>query len=125
MNSVTATALNAAISIVPTPYNNPRMARPTKHAPTRPRPRPMAARMMPSFRIRPKHVILARAQRHSQSDFVRTLRDGEGHDAGLNGYLDAVAERERHADVASLRHVFAPESVAVIGASRRPGTVGG
>jgi acyl-CoA synthetase (NDP forming)/GNAT superfamily N-acetyltransferase len=43
---------------------------------------------------------------------------------GLNGYLDAVAERERHADVASLRHVFAPESVAVIGASRRPGTVG-
>jgi acyl-CoA synthetase (NDP forming) len=35
-----------------------------------------------------------------------------------------VAERERRADVASLRHVFAPESVAVIGASRRRGTVG-
>ncbi len=49
-------------------------------------------------------------------------RDGAG--TGLNGYLSAVAERERHADVASLRHVFAPESVAVIGASRRPGTVG-
>ena len=49
-------------------------------------------------------------------------RDGVG--TGLNGYLNAVAERERHADVASLRHVFAPESVAVIGASRRPGTVG-
>ena len=48
--------------------------------------------------------------------------DGAG--TGLNGYLNAVAERERHADVASLRHVFAPESVAVIGASRRPGTVG-
>jgi len=31
---------------------------------------------------------------------------------------------ERHAGVASLRQVFAPESVAVIGASRRPGTVG-
>jgi len=39
-------------------------------------------------------------------------------------YLNAVAERERHADVASLRHIFAPESVAVIGASRRHGTVG-
>jgi GNAT superfamily N-acetyltransferase/predicted CoA-binding protein len=48
----------------------------------------------------------------------------EGAGTGLNGYLNAVAERERHADVASLRHVFAPESVAVIGASRRPGTVG-
>jgi acyl-CoA synthetase (NDP forming)/GNAT superfamily N-acetyltransferase len=48
--------------------------------------------------------------------------DGAG--TGLNGYLNAVAERERRADVASLRHVFAPESVAVIGASRRPGTVG-
>ena len=35
-----------------------------------------------------------------------------------------MAERERSADVASLRHVFAPESVAVIGASRRRGTVG-
>jgi predicted CoA-binding protein/GNAT superfamily N-acetyltransferase len=49
-------------------------------------------------------------------------RGGPGTD--LNDYLNAVAERERHADVASLRHVFAPESVAVIGASRRPGTVG-
>ena len=42
----------------------------------------------------------------------------------LDSYLDAVAEREREADVVSLRHVFAPGSVAVIGASRRPGTVG-
>ena len=41
-----------------------------------------------------------------------------------DNYSDAVAERERRADVASLRHVFAPESVAVIGASRRRGTVG-
>jgi len=48
--------------------------------------------------------------------------DGAG--TGLNGYLDAVATRERHADVASLRHAFAPGSVAVIGASRRPGAVG-
>jgi acyl-CoA synthetase (NDP forming)/GNAT superfamily N-acetyltransferase len=42
----------------------------------------------------------------------------------LDSYLDAVGERERYADVASLRHIFAPESVAVIGASRRRGTVG-
>ena len=42
----------------------------------------------------------------------------------LDGYLNAVAARERRADAASLRRVFAPESVAVIGASRRHGTVG-
>ncbi len=47
-------------------------------------------------------------------------------DAGptLDSYLNAVAERERSAEAASLRYVFAPESVAVIGASRRRGTVG-
>ena len=39
-------------------------------------------------------------------------------------YLDAAAARERRADVASLRHVFQPDSVAVIGASRRTGTPG-
>ncbi len=43
---------------------------------------------------------------------------------GLGTYQDAVAERERSADVASLRHVLTPASVAVIGASRRPGSVG-
>ena len=43
---------------------------------------------------------------------------------GLDSYLNAVAERESRAEVASLRHVLAPESVAVIGASRRRGTVG-
>ena len=47
-------------------------------------------------------------------------------DAGeaLDAYLEAVAARERGADVASLRHIFAPESIAVIGAGRRRGTVG-
>jgi GNAT superfamily N-acetyltransferase len=45
-------------------------------------------------------------------------------DAALATYRDAVAERERSADVASLRHLLAPASVAVIGASRRPGSVG-
>jgi acyl-CoA synthetase (NDP forming)/GNAT superfamily N-acetyltransferase len=47
-------------------------------------------------------------------------------DAGirLDAYLDTVAVRERSANVASLRPVFQPASVAVIGASRRLGTVG-
>ncbi len=47
-------------------------------------------------------------------------------DAGptLDSYLNAVAERESRAEAASLRHVLAPESVAVVGASRRRGTVG-
>ena len=39
-------------------------------------------------------------------------------------YLDAMAERERCTDAASLRYVLAPESVVVIGASRHRGTVG-
>ena len=42
----------------------------------------------------------------------------------LEDYLDTVALRERSANVASLRPVFAPRSVAVVGASRRQGTVG-
>jgi acyl-CoA synthetase (NDP forming)/GNAT superfamily N-acetyltransferase len=42
----------------------------------------------------------------------------------LDSYLTAVAEREGRAELASLRHVLAPESVVVIGASRRPGTIG-
>jgi acyl-CoA synthetase (NDP forming) len=37
----------------------------------------------------------------------------------------AVDLRERSADVASLRHVLAPESIVVVGASDRPGSVGG
>ena len=47
-------------------------------------------------------------------------------DDGLqfDAYLDTVAVRERAANVASLRPVFQPASVAVIGASRRSGTVG-
>jgi acyl-CoA synthetase (NDP forming)/GNAT superfamily N-acetyltransferase len=45
-------------------------------------------------------------------------------DPHLEPYLRAVERREGRADVASLRHVFRPASVAVVGASRRPGTVG-
>src|ERR1700722_5739731 len=42
----------------------------------------------------------------------------------LDRYLTAVAGREGRAESASLRHVLAPESVVVIGASRRRGTIG-
>ena len=49
---------------------------------------------------------------------------GDAADPGWEPYLDAVADREGRADVASLRPLFAPESVAVIGASRHPGGVG-
>ena len=49
---------------------------------------------------------------------------GEETDAALGTYRAAVAERERSADVASLRHVLTPASVAVIGASGRPRSVG-
>ncbi len=39
-------------------------------------------------------------------------------------YLDAVANREKQADVASLEPLLNPRSVAVIGAGRRSGSVG-
>ena len=42
----------------------------------------------------------------------------------LGRYLEAVAGRESRADVASLRPLLQPRSVAVVGASRRRATVG-
>ena len=42
----------------------------------------------------------------------------------LGHYLEAVASRESQADVASLRPLLQPRSVAVVGASRRRATVG-
>jgi GNAT superfamily N-acetyltransferase len=39
-------------------------------------------------------------------------------------YLGAVAERERTADVHSLQPLLRPQSIAVVGVSRRTGTVG-
>ena len=42
----------------------------------------------------------------------------------LQAYQDSVAMREQLADVASLRHLLSPSSVAVIGASRQPSGVG-
>ena len=41
-----------------------------------------------------------------------------------SAYLDAVAGRDRHADVASLEPPLNPRSVAVVGAGRRPGSIG-
>ena len=65
--------------------------------------------------------------RRTLEDGVYDLRfplpGGDG-DAGLDTYWDAVAERERSADVASLAHALAPGSVAIIGAGRRSGSVG-
>ena len=45
-------------------------------------------------------------------------------DEQLDRYLDVVARRGSRADVASLRHLLQPGSVAVIGAGRRRGSVG-
>jgi len=39
-------------------------------------------------------------------------------------YLDAVLKRDSVADAASLAHLLKPSSIAVIGAGRRPGSVG-
>ena len=39
-------------------------------------------------------------------------------------YLDAVAGREQHADVASLEPLLNPRSAAVVGTSHRPGSIG-
>ena len=65
-------------------------------------------------------------ERHYEDGVFKLAFPLPSADAGptLEGYLNAVAEREGRAEIASLRHVLAPESVAVIGASRRRGTVG-
>jgi acyl-CoA synthetase (NDP forming)/GNAT superfamily N-acetyltransferase len=65
-------------------------------------------------------------QRHLEAgvlEFTCALPQGDA-DPRWDLYLDAAAARERRADVASLRHVFQPDSVAVVGASHRMGTPG-
>jgi acyl-CoA synthetase (NDP forming)/GNAT superfamily N-acetyltransferase len=52
--------------------------------------------------------------------FPLPAHDGEH----LDVYLDAVAKRASRAEIASLRHLFQPASIAVIGASRHRGSVG-
>ena len=51
------------------------------------------------------------------------LPDGEDN-YRLDNYLATVASKESRADVASLRPLLQPRSVAVVGAGRRPRTVG-
>jgi predicted CoA-binding protein/GNAT superfamily N-acetyltransferase len=64
-------------------------------------------------------------QRRLSADVVELTFPLPGEaDPGLDQYLDQVAARESRADVASLQHVLWPASVAVVGASRRRGTVG-
>jgi acyl-CoA synthetase (NDP forming)/RimJ/RimL family protein N-acetyltransferase len=64
-------------------------------------------------------------ERHFADGVIELMMPLPGHDGGqLDHYLDAVADRASRADVASLRHLLLPESVAVIGAGRRRGSVG-
>jgi acyl-CoA synthetase (NDP forming)/RimJ/RimL family protein N-acetyltransferase len=56
-------------------------------------------------------------------DMIFPLPGGET-DQRLDSYLESVASRESRADVASLRHLLQPASVAVVGAGRHRGTVG-
>jgi len=65
--------------------------------------------------------------RRTLQDGVYDLRfplPGDYGDADLDTYREAVAERERSADVASLRHVLIPASVAVIGVSHSGDSAG-
>src|ERR1700733_9958300 len=65
--------------------------------------------------------------RRKQADGVTELvfdLPGDVADPGWGPYLDAVARREGRAEVGGLPGLFAAESVAVVGASRRPGSVG-
>ncbi len=66
------------------------------------------------------------AKRRIAGDTVElTFPLPSGEDAyRLGSYLEAVASRESRADVASLRPLLQPRSVAVVGPSRRRGTAG-
>jgi acyl-CoA synthetase (NDP forming)/GNAT superfamily N-acetyltransferase len=65
-------------------------------------------------------------RRHASDGVVDLIIPIPAHDGdpGLAGYLDAVSRRESTADVASLSHLLQPQSIAVIGASRRENAVG-
>ena len=66
------------------------------------------------------------AQRRMSDGVVELIFPLPGSEAGRSpdGYLESVAGRESRADVASLRHLLEPQSVAVVTASRGRGTVG-
>ncbi len=65
-------------------------------------------------------------QRHTEGGVIELACDLPQLEAdpSWEPYQEAVDHREIRADVASLRHVFMPDSVAVVGTSRRAGTVG-
>jgi len=66
------------------------------------------------------------AQRRASDGVVELTFPLPGSEAGRSpdGYLELVAGRESRADVASLRHLLEPQSVAVVSAGRGQGTVG-
>jgi acyl-CoA synthetase (NDP forming)/GNAT superfamily N-acetyltransferase len=66
------------------------------------------------------------AQRRMSDEVVELTfpLPGSEADRSLDGYLESVASKESRADVASLRHLLEPQSVAVVSASRGRGTVG-
>ena len=66
------------------------------------------------------------AQRRMSDGVVELIfpLPGSEADRSPDGYLESVAGRESRADVASLRHLLEPQSVAVVTASRGRGTVG-
>ena len=66
------------------------------------------------------------AQRRASDGVVELTFPLPGSEAGRSpdGYLESVAGRESRADVASLRHLLEPQSVAVVSAGRGRGTVG-
>ena len=73
--------------------------------------------------------VFADAGLHVQRQFadgvINLIMPLPGRDSEqLDSYLDAVAGRASRADVASLRHLLQPASVAVVGAGRSRGTAG-
>ena len=82
----------------------------------------------------PENTAMLRVFADAGLSATRRLEDGVveltmpiPRSAGLgeaSPYLDAVADREQRADVASLEPLLDPRSVAVIGASHRPGSIG-
>jgi acetyl coenzyme A synthetase (ADP forming)-like protein len=79
--------------------------------------------------VLPENVAMLRVFSDAGFDVARTLEQGavelEFEIRADETYRARVDERDHAAVVASLRPFFAPESVAVLGASPRPGSIGG
>jgi acyl-CoA synthetase (NDP forming)/RimJ/RimL family protein N-acetyltransferase len=68
-------------------------------------------------------LLVRRKAADGTIEFTFPLPSGEAF-SGLDSYLNAVDSRESRADVESLRSMLNPASIAVVGASRKEGTVG-